>query len=221
MNKKVAIDWPSIKTVLLDMDGTLLDLHFDNYFWREHLPRRYAQRHRIEIEEARQRLHTRFQAQEGTMNWYCVDYWTRQLDVDIARLKKEVAHLIAIHPHVIDFLIFLHKTKKRRVLVTNAHHKSLALKMERTALGEHLDSIICAHDLGLPKENSAFWKRLRKIESFDPETTLLIDDSLQVLHSASHHGIEYLVAIAKPDSRSRPGETEEFLAIEHLGQLLP
>ena len=27
--------WRDIDTVLLDMDGTLLDLHYDNHFWLE------------------------------------------------------------------------------------------------------------------------------------------------------------------------------------------
>ena len=46
------IDWSCIDTVLLDMDGTLLDLHFDNFFWSEHLPRTYALRHQISKEES-------------------------------------------------------------------------------------------------------------------------------------------------------------------------
>ncbi|HBT55971.1 MAG TPA: haloacid dehalogenase, partial [Pseudomonas sp.] len=32
------LNWNAIDTVLLDMDGTLLDLHFDNHFWLEHMP---------------------------------------------------------------------------------------------------------------------------------------------------------------------------------------
>ena len=42
------IDWDSIDTVLLDMDGTLLDLHFDNYFWTEHLPDIYSRKHQLD-----------------------------------------------------------------------------------------------------------------------------------------------------------------------------
>jgi putative hydrolase of the HAD superfamily len=40
-----AIDWSRIDTVLLDMDGTLLDLRFDNWFWQELIPSRYAAAH--------------------------------------------------------------------------------------------------------------------------------------------------------------------------------
>jgi FMN phosphatase YigB (HAD superfamily) len=45
--------WEAIDTVLLDMDGTLLDLRFDNYFWMEFLPERYAERHGLTPEQAR------------------------------------------------------------------------------------------------------------------------------------------------------------------------
>ena len=45
------INWHDIDTVLLDLDGTLLDLHFDNYFWCQHLPLCYARRHGIALPE--------------------------------------------------------------------------------------------------------------------------------------------------------------------------
>ena len=38
MSRSPELDWTSIDTVLLDMDGTLLDLRFDNWFWQEHVP---------------------------------------------------------------------------------------------------------------------------------------------------------------------------------------
>ena len=150
------IDWPAIDTVLLDMDGTLLDLYFDNHFWLKHLPRKYAQHHGLSLEQAQQHLTRRFNAERGTINWYCLDFWSDQLDLDIALLKDEVAHLVAIHPHVINFLDALRASHRRTILVTNAHQKSLQLKLKHTDLGGHLDAVICAHDLGLPKEESAF-----------------------------------------------------------------
>ena len=215
------IDWQNINAVFLDMDGTLLDLHFDNYFWREHVPLRYAQINDLKIEEAREKLFSKFSEMEGTMEWYCVDYWTEQLGMDIAMLKEEVDHLISVHPHVVEFLEALRSIGKRVVLVTNAHGKSLELKMNRTQLGGHFDALICSHDLGLPKEDVRFWEKLQKVEPFSSGNTLLIDDSLSVLRSAREYGIRHLLAIYKPDTKGPLREVEDFMAIHRFEEIMP
>lgn len=215
------ISWSRINTVLLDMDGTLLDLHFDNHFWQVHVPRRYAEKHALSLEAARSHLVPRFRRAEGTLDWYCVDYWTRELGLDIALLKAEVDHLIAIHPYVIEFLDAVRAQKKRIVLVTNAHGKSLALKMERTRLGGHFDAVVCSHDLGLPKEHLGFWEKMQAIEAFDRDNALLIDDSLPVLRSARHYGIAQLLAIKNPDSRGPQKDAGEFNALGSFREIMP
>jgi putative hydrolase of the HAD superfamily len=213
--------WTAVDTVLLDMDGTLLDLHFDNHFWQRHVPLRYAEKHGLTVEQALTELMPRFRRAEGTLDWYCVDYWTRELDMDIALLKEEVDHLIAVHPDVPEFLERL-RTKGRRVaLVTNAHGKSLDLKMRRTRLGALFDAIVCSHDLGLPKEDPGFWQRLQAREAFAPEATLLVDDSLPVLRSARRYGIAHLLAVDRPDSRRPPRRVEEFAAIGSFAEIMP
>ncbi len=215
------LDWTQIDTVFLDMDGTLLDLHFDNHFWLEHVPRRYAEHRGLEPEQAQQELIEKYRSIEGTLEWYCVDRWSRELGLDIALLKEEVDHLIAVHPHVIEFLEALTRAGKRRVLVTNAHQKSIALKMDRTRLIGHLDRIVCAHDLGLPKEDPRFWQRLNDIEPFDPERTLFVDDSLSVLESAHSHGFRWLLAVLQPDSRQPQKDGGCFTAIRDFSEIIP
>lgn len=195
------LNWHDISTVFLDMDGTLLDLHFDNHFWLSHVPLRYAERHGLSHDQGRERCLSRYRAVEGTLDWYCVDYWTRELGLDIAQLKEEVAHLIAVHPQVVPFLERVRGAGKRVTLVTNAHHKSISLKMRRTGLDPHFDAIVCAHDVGVPKEHPEFWDRLQKLEPFDPARTLLIDDSLPVLRSAREFGMAFVLGVRSPDSR--------------------
>jgi len=215
------LDWSIIHTVFLDMDGTLLDLHFDNHFWQEHVPLRYAERLGGDVQRAKAELFPRFRSVEGTMDWYCLDYWSRELDLDIVLLKREVEHLIAVHPHVIEFLEALRKTGKRVVLVTNAHHKSLSLKMELTQLGGHFDAVICAHDIGRPKEDPVFWTDLKQREDYADRHTLLVDDSLPVLRSARTHGIAHLLAIRQPDTRGPVREVTEFDAIDSFREIMP
>jgi HAD superfamily hydrolase (TIGR01509 family) len=215
------VPWSRIDTVLLDMDGTLLDLHFDNHFWLEYVPQRYAVARGISEAAARKELMARYQDIQGTLDWYCVDHWTRQLGLDIALLKEEVDHLIRVHPHVTDFLDLLQRAGKHRVLVTNAHQKSLDLKMRRTQLRDRLDDVVCAHDLGLPKEDPRFWSRLQQQTAFDPARTLFVDDSLAVLRSAHSYGIRHLLTILLPDSRQAERRVEEFLAVRSFEAVLP
>jgi putative hydrolase of the HAD superfamily len=41
-----------IDTVLLDMDGTILDLKFDSHFWRELVPTKYAAANALTVVDA-------------------------------------------------------------------------------------------------------------------------------------------------------------------------
>jgi putative hydrolase of the HAD superfamily len=214
-------DWTRIDTVLLDMDGTLLDLHYDNHFWLEHVPRRYAERHGLALEDARAELRTRYKRAEGTLDWYCVDYWTRELGLDIALLKQEVEHLIAVHPYVPDFLHAVRACGKRVLLVTNAHGKSLDIKFRRTRLGGHFDAVVCAHDLRSPKEHPGFWHKLEAAHPFDKTRALLVDDSLPVLRAARDYGIGQLLAVCKPDSQLPEKDVGEFSAIRSFRDILP
>jgi 5'-nucleotidase len=215
------LDWSAIDTVLLDMDGTLLDLNFDNHFWQAHVPVRYAEARGLSLDDARQDLTARYHARAGSLEWYSVDFWETELELDIMRLKEEVAHLIAVHPKVVDFLTALRATDKRVVLVTNAHHKSVTLKMARTGLRPHFDAIITSHELGLPKEDPGFWRRLQVRESFDPDRSMLVDDSLPVLDSARSYGIRHLIAIMQPDTKQPPKATADYPAIATFEQILP
>lgn len=212
-------DWQQIDIVLLDMDGTLLDLHFDNYFWLEHMPRAYARHHGLSEEQALARLNESLVGLRGTLNWYCLDYWSELTDLSIAELKRDVQHKIGFRPHVQDFLAQLKRMGKRTVIVTNAHRDSVTLKMEHTGLDQLVDRVISSHDYQEPKESQAFWRHLQQDEPFDNQRTLLIDDSPAVLASARKWGIRWLLAIFHPDSEKAPQVHDDFPGIHHFDEL--
>jgi len=218
---KIDIPFEQIDTILLDMDGTLLDLHYDDHFWQEHVPKRYAEFNRISVAAAKEILVPKFREMEGTLEWYCVDYWSQELQMNIPELKAEVSHLIGIHDGVIHFLDVMHKSNKEVYLVTNAHEKVLNIKMEKTQLAHKFDRLITSHEFDLPKENPEFWHRLVDAHFFDPEKTLFIDDSLSVLRSAQQFGIRYLYTIQKPSSHKPPRDIDEFPMIHSFFAITP
>lgn len=215
------IDWSTIDTVLLDMDGTLLDLHFDNHFWMKYLPERYAQQHGLDPEHAVRQLHRRFESERHTIQWYCTDYWSRELAVDIPALKQEVAHLIAERPLARHLLEELGKANRQRILITNAHRDSLDIKLRITGIDALLDRLISSHDYGVPKESQVFWQTLQKQVPFDPTRTLFIDDSEVVLSAGKDYGIAHLLCIRQPDSKNQARENLDFPAIDHFDDILP
>lgn len=212
--------WSTIETVLLDMDGTLLDLHFDNYFWLQFMPSKYAERYGIEHEEAHKVLKQASDETQGTLDWYCLDYWSERLKMPVAALKYEVVEKIQCRPHVKDFLVVLKQQGKRAVIVTNAHRDSVDLKMAKTGLDKLVDRIISSHDYQEPKESQAFWQHLQQDEPFELETTLLIDDSQAVLKSAETFGFKHLLTIFHPDSQKEPNTNSEHPGIHHFDELL-
>lgn len=215
-----ALPWHQIDTVLLDMDGTLLDLHFDNHFWLTHLPQRYAEHHGISLALAEAELLPLFRQHAGTLNWYCTDFWSRELQLSIPDLKREVAELIRLRPDADRFLAALRRAGKRVALITNAHRDSLSLKLERVELAPWFERLISSHDYGFPKEDQQFWFALRQDVDFDPARSLFIDDSLPILRSARQFGVAHLLAVRQPDSRKGPRDTEEFAALEDYRALL-
>jgi putative hydrolase of the HAD superfamily len=219
MPETAPYDWSTVDTVLLDMDGTLLDLRFDNYFWQELVPSRYGKLRGMGKEEAHRVLAPRFAARQGTLEWYCLDHWSRELGINIVRLKEEVDEYIDYLPDVPEFLIAMRGSGKRLVLVTNAHRDTLAVKIRRTGLGSFLDAMFSSQEIGVPKEDPEFWQRLQTYEPFDATRTMLVDDSLPVLRSAHAYGIRRIVAIRKPDSSLPARSIDDFHAVDRLTDL--
>ncbi len=215
------IEWENIDTVLLDMDGTLLDLYFDNFFWTEHLPRVYADKHGISEATSSQQLHSRFEKDQGTLAWYSIDHWSKALGLDIPALKRELQHMITLRPHAIEFLQQLHHSDRDVVMVTNAHPKTLDIKMDNVDIAHWFDRIVVSHELDAPKEEQAFWHKLQALHPFDPARTLLIDDTESVLHSAKEYGVAHLLTLLQPDSRRQKRMDTDFPSIHHFDEIMP
>ncbi len=216
----MALNWQEIDWVLLDMDGTLLDKHFDDYFWETLVPEQYALRRGLALADARDLVFARYKSQEGTLNWTDIDFWSRELELDIPALKEGIRHLIEVHPDAEDFLKFLHEKGKKIALVTNAHYKTLNLKMTHVGLLGYFDEVISSFDLGTPKEDVDFWRILQERLAFNPERTLLVDDNAEALAAAQTFGIKSPYFKAKSSSRQEAESHPDFPSIESFNELM-
>jgi 5'-nucleotidase len=214
------LPWERIDTVLLDLDGTLLDLAFDNHFWREQVPQAVALKRSLGAQQVRQELEKRFIAREGTLDWYCIDYWSRELELDIPALKRKNAHGIRWLPGAREFLQKVRALGKRLVLITNSHPTTLAIKDARTQVISLFDASFSSHLFGVPKEHADFWRALAKVEPFDPARSLFVDDSLPVLRAARAASIGLIYAVHRPDSNAPPRMQQEFPAVDAVADLL-
>ena len=218
------LPWNEIDTVLLDMDGTLLDLHYDNQFWLHHLPKRLAELRGISEEESRAAMTARYDAVFGQIQWYCLDYWAQALQMDLDNefmpLKRELSHLLMLRDDTVPFLKALHESGREVILVTNAHPHSLALKLEYTQLDAHIDNLISTHEFGVTKESQLLWQRLQARVKFDASRTLFVDDSLPILNAAKTFGIKHLLAVDNPDSQLPNRNITAFPAVRDYRLML-
>ena len=214
------IDWRRFETVLLDMDGTILDLAFDNYFWRELLPRSLARARRIDPERARRELFEQYSEKTGSLDWYCVDYWTNALGIDVRALKSAASHRVRYLPGARAFLADLTSRHARVVLVTNAHGFTLDVKRAVAGLGQYFDRFVSAHEFGVPKEHADFWPALRDALEFEPASTVFIDDSESVLAAALASGIGMVIGISRPDSQLPASDGGGHLRVNGVADLL-
>jgi putative hydrolase of the HAD superfamily len=214
------VDWDGIDTVLVDMDGTLLDLAFDNYFWLELVPAHYAELNHCTAEEARERLSRRFDAIQGTLDWYCLDHWSRDLGFDVKSLKRDHRHLVSFLPRACEFLEAVRARGKNLWIVTNAHRDTLAVKVEQTGIDRFVDRVVSSHDFRAPKESPKFWTELDRAHPFDRRRTLLIEDSLPVLAAAVSFGIAHTLVILRPDSRRPPRTIDAFAGVDGVADLV-
>jgi HAD superfamily hydrolase (TIGR01509 family) len=213
-------DWQAIDTVLLDLDGTLLDQAYDNHIWRDLVPQRFAMARAMELEAAYAEIARLFAERSGTLEWYCIDYWSGTLGIDIGALHREVRSQVAWLPGARDFLARMRADGKRLVLLTNSHPIALAVKHEQTSVLDYLDAAVSSHDFGAPKEHAKFWEVALDRFGYDPGRSLFADDNSRMLEAARGAGIRWVYGVRHWDTKGSRREHIDYPAVDAVADLL-
>ena len=214
------LDWSHIDHVLLDMDGTLLDRHFDNFFFEEELPRRYATIHGLAFEDARDRLMAMYRSVEGELAWTDLHYWTKRVGIDVVAMTKEFDHMIGFLPGAEEFLRDLRQMGKRVTILTNAHESGVVIKVAKTGVDCYVDRIVNAFEVGYLKMRPEYWPNCQRLIGFEPKRSLYVDDDEGCLTAAKQFGIAHLVHSAKSSSKLPPDPSSRFASMNHFSALM-
>jgi HAD superfamily hydrolase (TIGR01509 family) len=212
-------DWPLIDTVLLDLDGTLLDQAYDNHIWRDLVPHRFALARSLELHVAYAEIARLFAERSGTLDWYCIEYWSRTLGIDVGALHREVRSHVAWLPGARDFLVRMRAQGRRLLLLTNSHPIALAVKHEQTGVLDYLDGAVTSHEFGAPKEDARFWRAAVEKFTYDPGRSLFADDNAKMLVAARDAGIRWVYGVRHWDTRGSRRDHLDHPAVDSVADL--
>ena len=207
--------------MLLDIDGTLLDLHYDNFVWDKVVPEAYAQFKQLPYPEAKEQLFAEMRQVHGSIEFYSFDFWQRQTGLDITDLHQQQSQLIGVRADAEAFLDWLQQSPHQAIIATNADHNSLGIKDKIIGLSKRVDQIYSSQDFGCPKEHQNFWHQLQNQCGFDPKRTLFLDDTERVLNAAAKFGIREVWQVRTPDSQRGPRPESIHPGLDHFHEIYP
>ena len=175
----------------------------------------------MDLHAAHTEIARRFAECSGTLDWYCIDYWSRSLEVDIGALHREVRSHVAWLPGAREFLARMRAWGKRLVLLTNSHPIALAVKHEETGVLDYLDAAATSHEFGAPKENPQFWSAAQRRFDFDPGRSLFADDNAKMLEAARAAGIRWVYGVRHWDTKGSRREHADHEAVDGVADPAP
>ena len=135
----------SIKLISFDLDGTLIDKKsFDDIFWLEEVPKIYAKKHKIKIQEAKKIVIGKFMENpKFGVNWYRPRYWFKyfKLEQDHETILNDLKGNLLVYEDVVPLLKELKSKGFKLIVITHSTRDMIKIKLEVENLLDYFDEI--------------------------------------------------------------------------------
>ena len=206
----------STTAILSDLDGVILDQHYDRKFWQSWLPEHVANQTNQSIEKIQIEIQLKIDGQKGTLNWYDLNYWDDLLDVDCMEIIKEQEEKPSFLEGSLEALQELSTLKNPKHILTNGDPRLQEYKAEARNFLQFFDSIFYSMHAGYPKEKKEFWTLARHNLNLDFEDSIFIDDDFKVVTIAVKAGVKRVIWITPGKNRILQNGIETFSSLADL-----
>ncbi|MBI2148222.1 HAD family hydrolase [Candidatus Woesearchaeota archaeon] len=177
-----------IKYISFDLDGTLADETFDSLIWNEEIPKLFAKKNKVSLEEAKTRVYAEYYKAlyiEKIRNWTDIYYWFKRFNFkDWKVLLQDMKKHVFLYSDTIESLQYLSK-KYRLIIISNSEEKFLNIKLEAEGLKKYFDKIYSAPtNFNISKKNAGLFLEVLKKLKINKE---------EVIHIGDDHYLDYEV----------------------------
>jgi putative hydrolase of the HAD superfamily len=163
-----------LRVISFDVDGTLVDLRFNELIWNEGIPLLYAEKMGIGLEEARKHVKQEYdRVGENRLEWYDIRYWFRYFGLEGWRELLK-SYEVTIYPEVPWVLNTLTK-KYDLIAATNLTREFLDMEMKDLRnFFKHVFS--STSDFKQVKKTIGFYSKICDILQIKPQEMVHVGD---------------------------------------------
>jgi len=175
----------TLKIISFDVDGTLIDLEYNDLIWFKEIPELIAKKKRISFEKSLKYVGEEYnKLGEHNLNWYDINYWVTYFGIKVSpkNILEKYESQVKIFPEVISLL---EELKKNFILIviTSMPREFLIPKMKK--LEKYFKFSFSALSDFKELKNSEIYSKISKTLNVRPA---------QILHIGDHWEFDYLAA---------------------------
>ena len=178
-----------VRFVSLDLDGTIVNRDYVDYFWLELVPTLYSERHGLNLEDAKREVQRQYdEIGPKDLRWYNPEYWFQRFGLDSGMLSwalEEAGRFVKPYRDALEFIEAV-KGEVQLVLSTSASCEFIKLVFARVPELEQAFAHVFSStsDFSLPGKPPEFYKAILKQLGAEPS---------EIIHAGDDEEADYRI----------------------------